>query len=202
MTEIPDQKPAEPPTGSPPEPVYFDDLLDDDLEFLPPEISEEELLGLRGYYDDTYRDYGEVELQRSDVTQCEKARDRVVRGELPTLATKLVVTNERLFDQYDRLHSEVMMRINLAAPLVLLSSALAWRISWWFLFGLLLPVALVRQAATRQRASNDLLIQSVITGAIESSQVDAVRRWVVKNYRKAGAADPEAVYQYDSRASE
>ena len=158
-------------------------------DFEPPLFTEDELAGLRSDYEDEYTDYGRIELNRVDADQCILAASRVISRELPSLSTRLVVANDRLFDQYDRLYAEVDMRLNLAAPIGLIFVGLAVTIEPWFLVGFLLPVLLLRQAAVRLRSSDELLIQCVVSGVVESTAGVAVKRWVVGNYRRAPAKD-------------
>ncbi|MDQ1644346.1 MAG: hypothetical protein QOJ50_530 [Cryptosporangiaceae bacterium] len=126
------------------------------------------------------RFYYDVELTGDQLNQCETAVDRVLQRELAALATKLAVANERLFDQYDRLSAEASLRLNAALPLALLFGVLAARLSWFFLFGIPAAVLLAWQGLVRMRSANDLLMQSVITKTVESSEVAGIVRYVIR----------------------
>jgi hypothetical protein len=126
------------------------------------------------------RFYFDVELTGDQLDQCDTAVDRVLDRELAPLATKLAVANERLFDQYDRLSAEASLRLNAALPLALLFGVLAARLSWFFLLGIPAAVLLAWQGLVRMRSANDLLMQSVITKAVESSEVAGIVRYVIR----------------------
>jgi hypothetical protein len=126
------------------------------------------------------RFYFDVELTGDQLDQCNTAVDRVLERELGPLATKLAVANERLFDQYDRLSAEASLRLNAALPLAILFGVLAARLSWFFLLAIPGAVLLGLQGLVRMRSANDLLMQSVITKTVESSEVAGIVRYVIR----------------------
>jgi hypothetical protein len=129
------------------------------------------------------RFYFEVQLTAAQQEQCDKAVDRILDRELGPLATKLAVAHERLSDQHDRLSAEASLRLNAAVPLALLFGVLALRLSWLFVFAIPGAVLLARQGLVRMRSANDLLMQGVITKTVESAEVAATVRYVIRDER-------------------
>jgi hypothetical protein len=138
------------------------------------------------YVPPVQRFYYEVQLSPDQLEQCRQAVERVLKRELGPLATKLAVANERLFDQYDRLSAEASLRLNACLPLAVLFGVLALRLSWLFLLGIPAAVLLAWQGLLRMRSANDLLMQSVITKTVESSEVAGIVRYVIRDKRGLG----------------
>ena len=173
------------------EPIpYYDEspptFTEDELSgLIGPPFTDDELAGLRG---PRRRAYFATELNSTEEEQCRMAVERILTGELNSLGTKLAVANERVFDQYDRLSAEASFRINVSIPISAIFVVLAWRFSPWVLLGLVLAALLMRQGFTRTRSANDLLVQSLITQAIQSTEVAQVSSYVAQERSKPSAA--------------
>jgi hypothetical protein len=101
-----------------------------------------------------------------------KAVHTLIREELDSLATKLVATNERVFNQFDRFSAEASLRLSLAPALAALICVIAWRVSGWCLLALAVPAILEIQGYHRARRANDILARSVISNVIHSTSIE------------------------------
>ena len=99
---------------------------------------------------------------------------RSVAREREILATRLQVERATLWDQYDRIQSEVELRLSLVLPLIATSLALAVAWSPWALFGLLVPMGTYGDALKRRRAATEILVQAVIAGLVSSPTIESL----------------------------
>jgi hypothetical protein len=136
----------------------------------------------------TVLSYTPLSLSEQAINSCRLAADRLATEELRSLATRLVVTNERLFDQYDRLSAEASLRLNIGPPVIALSLVLGIRFNLAFFLGLLAGMMILRQGGVRARDANDVLVQSVITGLITSTEISNVTQYVLANEGRSSDA--------------
>jgi len=136
----------------------------------------------------TVLSYTPLSLSEQAINSCRLAADRLATEELRSLATRLVVTNERLFDQYDRLSAEASLRLNIGPPVIALSLVLGIRFNLAFFLGLLAGMMILRQGGVRARDANDVLVQSVITGLITSTVISNVTQYVLANEGRSSDA--------------
>ncbi|WP_170121403.1 hypothetical protein [Geodermatophilus tzadiensis] len=84
------------------------------------------------------------------------------------LRTRLLVANESLYAEYDRLSAEAAFRVNIAPPLV----ALSWIVGaqaglGWGLAGTVLSAFLAYQGVRRRNVSDEIFRRAVVAGVIE-----------------------------------
>lgn len=109
--------------------------------------------------------------------------------EVRQLATRLQVANAELHDKYDRLLTEATFRLNIAPPLTILLLAIIWQSHLdipWKLLGTLVSalsvVVLLRQVIRKVAHSNEVIMQALVIGLVESKVV----RRQAENSRQAG----------------
>ncbi len=122
----------------------------------------------------------EIEAQRVE-RFVESFREDVSRSfeAMQAFATALQARNTELFGRYDRLETEASLRLNIAAPLVILLELLIWRsplLLWIKLPLSLVPVVLaatlLRQSLLRVKAANQVLIMAEIVGILDEKASD------------------------------
>lgn len=94
--------------------------------------------------------------------------DQIGSGQSRRFETKLMVANERLHGDFDRLRSEAELRVNVALPLLVLSVILAAQLNWFFAFGGLVSVILCYQGLQRARAAQEVVLQALMAGVIDT----------------------------------
>ncbi|MFI1488650.1 hypothetical protein [Streptomyces sp. NPDC020747] len=124
---------------------------------------------------------------RSLKAQFDRSADDVcdeLEGELAQLATRLHVVHDGLFDEYDRLIAEGDLRLNVGIAIGGLIAAMAIVQDPWFLLGLTVASALMRRGRMRGRQANDILIQALLSGLIESTTLNDLKACEVEAEEK------------------
>lgn len=134
---------------------------------------------------ETYRPLPEYlpSLSAAQRRECASAVQNMLENEMRSLATKLTVANESIFNEFDRLSAEATLRFSISLPMGLMVAAATWRFSFWAVIALLLPVLLIAQAIQRRRDANELLVQAVMSGIIGSTEIDRMTKKVVNSTR-------------------
>ena len=84
------------------------------------------------------------------------------------LRTRLLVANESLYAEYDRLSAEAAFRVNIAPPLVALSWIVGAQAGFgWGLAGTVLSAFLAYQGVRRRNVSDEIFRRAVVAGVIE-----------------------------------
>lgn len=84
------------------------------------------------------------------------------------LRPHLLVANQEMFGEYDRLDAESTFRLNLCLPLLALAVTLGIELSgWFFLVGPLVAMVFFFQGLSRQYAAEAVILQAVLAGVIE-----------------------------------
>ncbi|WP_134006475.1 hypothetical protein [Kribbella sp. VKM Ac-2566] len=90
------------------------------------------------------------------------------------LRARLLVANQEMYGEYDRLESEAVFRINIAPPLFAVSLAVILQsgANWWTsilfaLVALLVVAILVAQGQGKNSLATEVLTQSILSGVIE-----------------------------------
>jgi hypothetical protein len=92
------------------------------------------------------------------------------------LRTRLLVANQSLYGEYDRLSAEAAFRLNITPPLLVLSIIAGINYGWfWILIGGLTSLLLAIQGLRRGALARDVLLRAVIAGVIELPVVAEVR---------------------------
>ena len=125
-------------------------------------MSAEAQRDLHEYCRDEYAEFGDDVDLASDLMREERQ-----------LATRLQAGNVDLYDRYDRLMVESSFRINVTPPTAILLIVLQWHLNVPALLhvvavgGALLGAAMfMRQGVRRAMQSRDIIVQSVIVGAV------------------------------------
>ncbi len=93
----------------------------------------------------------------------QKARNATV----DELRPRLLVANQELYGEYDRLASEAQFRINVAVPLFVLGATLAEVYSYWlFPLATAISAALMAQGLRRREQSVSVIQRAVLDGTI------------------------------------
>jgi len=82
------------------------------------------------------------------------------------LRPRLLVANQQLYGEYDRLASEAAFRLNLVAPLTVLTVVAGFGITSWALVGLVGPVVLGVQGMVRLTLAKSVIQRAVLSGVI------------------------------------
>lgn len=98
----------------------------------------------------------------------EYALSGIIAAEFDLLAVRMQIERESLWNDYDRLRSEAELRFTLLPPLTLLVVVAAVMWTPFALLGLVLPVVLLRQGLTDQKAADQKVWQALTTEVIES----------------------------------
>jgi hypothetical protein len=100
-------------------------------------------------------------LSADDLDQAKGAGNQELRA-------LLLVANQEVFGEYDRLAAEASFRLNLPVPMLALGVWTACTLQWWILPPVLAgALILAYQGATRLRDSNRVLRRSVVNGLIQ-----------------------------------
>jgi hypothetical protein len=89
--------------------------------------------------------------------------------EMRQLVTQLRVSNDSLFDQYDRARGEAEFRLSVAFPLIFISATLAWKWTPLWLLLLLGAILIMRSGIKRAREATDVVGQAALTGYVTPS---------------------------------
>lgn len=95
--------------------------------------------------------------------------------EVQVLADRLHLEREALWNEYDRLRSEAELRFSLFIPLVLVTVLATVLWSPLALFGLVLPVVLLRQGLSNQRQAESTVWQALLGGWIKSPILEKIQ---------------------------
>jgi hypothetical protein len=108
-------------------------------------------------------------IQRTTPADPDKDRaqdfNRLVGGNARQFATQLMVANERLYGNYDRLCAEAELRINAAPPIAALGVVLT-PLDWRFLGLVAVGALLAYQGYIRSRSGREVLIHAIMAGVI------------------------------------
>lgn len=122
----------------------------------------------------------------------------VVMAEAPTLAVRLQIASENLYQSYDRKRAESEFRSAVGVPTAALIVAIGVIERWPPFFLLLIaPIALVVKGSERSRAAQAELIQVLLQGVMRSPLLErleevAVRSKERRDAQKTKPADDEA----------
>ncbi|GGS25400.1 hypothetical protein AB0E75_02740 [Streptomyces griseoviridis] len=94
---------------------------------------------------------------------------RDVLDELGQLGTRLHAKNSTLYADQDRLMAEADLRVNVGAGVAVLAVALSVRVSPLFLLAFALSALLVAMGRGRARQANDVIVQALVIGEVEST---------------------------------
>ncbi|WTP57638.1 hypothetical protein OHU07_12685 [Streptomyces phaeochromogenes] len=119
----------------------------------------------------------------------------LILGEHQQLAIRLLAVNPELYNNYDRKRAEAEIRINVGIALAGLIIAVGWSRSWVFA-ALVIPPLMMKRGRRHMREANDVLIQAVLTGLIESLELSRFNRKV----ESATASGPSVPSGQDSDA--
>jgi hypothetical protein len=96
-------------------------------------------------------------------------------GEMPQLASRLLVKNKDLYGKYDRLMAEASVRMNVSIPLTVMLSLAIWLSHFPIGLRLALTVAalgfgymLMRQGFLRAVSARDVIVQALTIGEVQS----------------------------------
>jgi hypothetical protein len=118
--------------------------------------------------------YNQVEGQPTAVAFDEFASNFDVSE--PDLRARLLVANETMYGEYDRLAAEASFRLNLCIPLLMLAvvTAVNFGLAWAFIPAVA-GVLLLVQGGNRLAMSRAVIERAVISGVIEHSGAAAAR---------------------------
>jgi hypothetical protein len=104
-------------------------------------------------------------------------------GEVRQLATRLQTTNVELYDKYERLLAEATFRLNIVPPMVVLllvviaqSPQDTWRKVVEVLVLATFVIVALRQVVGRIVQSNEVIMQALVVGLVESRTVKRLAR--------------------------
>ncbi|WFE43247.1 hypothetical protein [Verrucosispora sp. WMMD1129] len=109
-----------------------------------------------------------------DVTRLADAVIRETHDARP-LGVQLLVSNEVVFNEYDRAQAEVDLRWNLWLPALAFSLVGAFTVNVFFLLGLPFAAVVFWQAVTRQTRAYRILATALRAGVISTATLDQLR---------------------------
>lgn len=101
-------------------------------------------------------------------------RDYVMVDEFESLAVRLQIERELIYDAYDRLSTEAELRFSISPPIVVAVSATAILWSPWALLALVVPAALLFQGAVLVERARQRVIQALSSNVIDSPVVQTL----------------------------
>lgn len=113
--------------------------------------------------------------------------DRYVQNDLRVLAAQLHMNHDKTWEKYDKASSEADFRAGMVIPLVLLMTALSWRIAsennWGLMYveiGFLLVVQLilVLKAASKRQEANEEIIHAIVNGKIDVTPIETLKETI------------------------
>jgi hypothetical protein len=118
--------------------------------------------------------------------ELERDIERAQRAGPADLRVRLLVANQELYGEYDRLAAEAEFRLNLCLPLIALSITAAADVHWAYaLVGLGLTSALAGRGLVRQSEARSVLDRAMLSGL-----VDHPLQTILKRFGKS-TADPD-----------
>jgi hypothetical protein len=97
------------------------------------------------------------------------------------LRTRLLVANESLYAEYDRLSAEAAFRVNIAPPLVALSWIVGSQAGFgWGLVGVALSAFLAYQGVRRRKLSDEIPRRAVVAEVIELPVAAKIRQAIAE----------------------
>jgi hypothetical protein len=93
------------------------------------------------------------------------------------LRTRLLVANQDLYGEYDRLAAEAEFRINVCLPLLVIGVTVAFGLSFWALVVIPAVLALGYQGLVRQTEAESVIDRAVLAGTIDHPVQTIRRRW-------------------------
>lgn len=103
---------------------------------------------------------------------------RALHASGDTLRPSLLVANQELYGEYDRLNSEGSFRINVCLPLLALGASLTISVSWWWLLAALTTVYVLLSQGLRRRSQSITVIQgAVLSGIIKHPAKSILERF-------------------------
>lgn len=106
--------------------------------------------------------------QSADAPVDRRQLEQLLLGQARRFETKLLVANERLYGDFDRLRSEAELRLNIAPPLAALSAILTVHVNLAFSALLIVPVVLILDGISRLKAGHDVVLQSLMAGVVKT----------------------------------
>lgn len=93
------------------------------------------------------------------------------------LRPRLLVANQGLYGEYDRLAAEATFRLNLVLPTIALTVVAGFDVAWfWLLVGLPISVILLWQGTNRQRQSQEVIHRAVLAGLLDHPAILEARQ--------------------------
>lgn len=103
---------------------------------------------------------------------------RAKRASAADLRVRLLVANQELYGEYDRLGAEAEFRLNLCPPLALLGATAAFYLHWSYAaVTLVLVASMAYQGAARRTEAISVLSRAVLSNVIEHPLQTLSKRW-------------------------
>jgi hypothetical protein len=116
-------------------------------------------------------------------------RERGFSRSVSDLRARLLVANQELYGEYDRLAAEAAFRVNLFPPSIALAILIARDLSvFWGIVVLVVAVILLLQGANRLGLSTAVLQRAVVAGVIEDQLSAKIREIVTSHQRNRSPA--------------
>ncbi|MFF4104347.1 hypothetical protein [Streptomyces sp. NPDC001903] len=94
-------------------------------------------------------------------------------GDLPQLRTRLHAASKDLYGDYDRLAAEADLKVNVGAAAIVLSVLAAIQVEPWWALVCGPMMLLIYRGLSLARQANDVLVQAIVTGVVQSPKFDA-----------------------------
>lgn len=110
--------------------------------------------------------------------EVDEEASRAGRASAADLRVRLLVANQELYGEYDRLSAEADFRLNLCAPLALLGATATSQLHWsCAAFTSVLVVSLAYQGLARRTEAVSVLSRAVLSNVIEHPLQTLSKRW-------------------------
>lgn len=132
------------------------------------EVQDNYLVAVEGLKAEILDQAREDGVTPEQLTSLGESLDRAAETLPVQLRPQLLVSNQEMFGEYDRLEAESLFRINLCLPVLAAAITLGVDVSgWFFVLGPLVTVAFLFQGLSRQAAAEAVILEAVLAGVIE-----------------------------------
>jgi hypothetical protein len=117
-------------------------------------------------------------LAEDDFDALERDMNTAESASPADLRIRLLVANQEMYGEYDRLSAEAEFRLNVCPPLLLLGVTAVLQVSlWWLLVTVLTVSLLAYQGLSRRAEARAAIFRAVLSGVIEHPLQTLRARW-------------------------